>query len=78
MPKKKWATLEQEAWLQERLSDFLHAQQQKTTTTFFPPIYEAWYKMYPRPAPTAEEIEEAGAMAKAQAVIKKKEREVSI
>lgn len=79
MPTKKWTIPEQEAWLQERMSDFLYAQQQKMTATFFPPIYKAWHKAYPSRAPMAEEIKKAdGDVAKAQAVVKKKEREVSI
>jgi hypothetical protein len=61
------------------MSDFVNAQQTKTTAKFFSPVYEAWHKEYPSAEPTQEAIAAAdGDKAKAQAIITKKEREVSI
>jgi hypothetical protein len=79
MPKKKWTTKEQEDWLSERIPAFVQAQQEKTTAGFFPPVYESWYKEFPSAEPTPDDIAAAGSdIAKAEALVKKKEREVSI
>ena len=77
MPKKKWTTKEQEDWLSERIPAFVQAQQEKTTAGFFPPVYESWYKEFPSAEPTPDDIAAAGSdIAKAEALVKKKQREV--
>src|ERR1700685_1195691 len=79
MPKKKWTTKEREGWLSELIPAFIQAQQEKTTANFFPPVYESWYKELPSTELTPDDIAAAGSdIVKAKALVKKKEREVSI
>jgi hypothetical protein len=78
MPKKKWATKEQEEWLEERMAAFVQAQQTKMTGQFFTSVYDAWHGTYPSANPSDKQLAAAGDATKAKASIIKKEREVSI
>ena len=79
MTRKKWTTKEQEDWLAERLPSFVQAQKDKTSSGFFPPIYDDFNKRWPCPTPTQEEIAAAGGdRAKAEAILLKKYNKVRI
>jgi len=47
------------AWLREKFLEFLHHQVNKTTSQFFPALYEEYFLKWP-PTPGKEEISEAG------------------
>ncbi len=51
---------DQKAWLEARIPTFVKAQQEKETSTFFEETYDSWYKKWPIPAPTEDEIREVG------------------
>lgn len=46
-------------WLRAKFVEFLHHQVNKTTSQFFPPLYEEYFSTWP-PTPTKEDINEAG------------------
>jgi hypothetical protein len=56
MPKRSWASKEQQDWLYAQLPGFRKAQETKTTPSFFAGIYQEFHAQWPVPAPTAEEI----------------------
>jgi hypothetical protein len=59
MPKKSWASDEQQTWLLGHLLDFRNAQDSKTIPTFFTELYENFLKLWPLSAPDAEELSKA-------------------
>jgi hypothetical protein len=42
MPKKSWASEEQQTWLSDQLADFRKAQEAKTTAGFFMELYQSF------------------------------------
>jgi hypothetical protein len=59
MPKKAWATKDQISWLMSQLPEFRAAQETKAVPDFFIDLYAEFFKQWPLPAPTMEEIAEA-------------------
>ena len=59
MPKKSWASDEQQTWLFGQLADFRLAQEEKTTPNFFIDLYEKFHLKWPIAALNANEIKEA-------------------
>jgi hypothetical protein len=57
MPKKSWASKEQQDWLFAQLADFRIAQEAKTTPIFFAKIYQEFHAQWPLSSATAEEID---------------------
>lgn len=79
MPKRAWTTPDQHAWLSERLSGFVQAQQQKRTSEWLAPIYQLWLELYPCDKPTAGEITAASGNADtAKGLLDRKAKEVKI
>jgi hypothetical protein len=82
MPKPQWTTKPQSDWLTARLGDFVAAQGTKsksTMTHFFGPVYADWFKAFPSPDPTPEQLEKAkGDMDVAKATITKDTKSVSV
>jgi hypothetical protein len=56
MPKKSWASPEQQTWLLAQLADFRQAQEAKTTPTFFLGLYKKFHEKWPLASPSTEEI----------------------
>jgi hypothetical protein len=56
MPKKSWASKEQQDWLYGQLADFRIAQEAKTTPSFFAKIYQDFHAQWPLSSLTTEEI----------------------
>ena len=56
MPKKSWASKDQQYWLYAQLPDFCITQDAKMTPSFFSKIYEEFHAQWPGPSPTAEGI----------------------
>jgi hypothetical protein len=55
MPKKSWASKEQQEWLYTQLPDFRISQEAKTTPSFFLKIYQEFHAKWPVTPSTAEE-----------------------
>lgn len=63
MTRQKWTTKEQEAYLEERKPAFLAANQNKAAAKeFFPIVIKEFRDQWPVPAPTHEEIIDAGSL----------------
>ena len=63
MTRQKWTTKEQEIWLDQHKSAFLEANQKKSAgKDFFPGLTKAFRDKWPVPAPTQEEINDAGSI----------------
>ena len=60
MTGRKWTTDGQEAWLKKELPMFLQADSTQMRKRFFADICIAWQAKWPDPAPTAEELTQAG------------------
>lgn len=75
MPKKRWTTIEQRAWLEERIPAFIEAQQSKATGAFFDDIHTGWQKNWPTEAPTQQELKSANGNAERALAIKQKASE---
>jgi hypothetical protein len=56
MPKKSWASDDQQTWLLAQLADFRLAQEAKTTPIFFTNLYKKFHEEWPLPSPNADEI----------------------
>jgi hypothetical protein len=56
MPKKSWASKEQQDWLFTNLPDFRIAQEAKSTPSFFSKLYEDFHAKWPLAPLTTEEI----------------------
>ena len=59
MPKKSWATEEQQTWLMAQLSDFRQAQEAKTTPGFFIELFQKFHEKWPPASPNADELSKA-------------------
>ena len=59
MPKKSWASKEQQTWLLAQLADFRQAQETKTTPSFFSDLYQKFHEQWPLASPNSNEISEA-------------------
>jgi len=69
MTHRKWTTDEQEAWLEQRKSAYLEANQKKMAAKdFFPPVIEEFCQKWPVPPATPEEIVDAGSIELAMRV----------
>ena len=78
MPKKSWASEEQQTWLLAQLGDFRLAQEAKTTTTFFTDLYQKFHELWPPAPPNTDEISKAdGNEEKAKTVKQKASETVS-
>ena len=78
MPKKSWASKEQETWLFDQLADFRQAQEAKTTPIYFSDLYEKFLEKWPIVSPTADEISKAdGSEEKAKTAKQKAFEQVS-
>lgn len=63
MPRQRWATKEQEVWLEERNPAFLLANQKKAAAKdFFPLVVQEFRDKWPVPPVTQEEINAAGSL----------------
>ena len=58
MPKKSWASEEQQTWLFSKLADFCQAQEVKTTPKFFIELYQNFQEEWPLSPPNADGNEE--------------------
>jgi predicted metal-dependent hydrolase len=78
MPKKSWASEEQQTWLLAQLADFRQAQEAKTTPNFFNDLYQKFHEEWPVASPNADEISTAdGNEEKAKTVKQKASENVS-
>ena len=77
MGKKRWTTPEQRASLKPLIPAFIHAQEVKTTGTFFEDTYSAWPEKWPTPAPTEAEIKKAKGIVE-MAVASKRKRVLQV
>ena len=60
---QKWTTEEQEAWLEQRKSAFLEANQKKNAAKdFFPVVTKEFREKWPVPPVTEQEIIDAGSV----------------
>jgi hypothetical protein len=59
MGKRQWTTPAQRDWLEGLIPGFTTAQDDKSTSVFFEDTFGKWFKKWPTPAPTQEEIEAA-------------------
>jgi hypothetical protein len=80
MPKPQWTTKPQSDWLTAHLGDFVMAQGKRSTMAhFFGPVYADWFKAFPSPDPTPEQLNEAkGDVDVAKATVMKDIKSVSV
>lgn len=60
MPRPSWANAEETAHLEKDLATFCEHQHKKTVGSFWPRAFQKYEEAFPLPAPTAEELEDAG------------------
>jgi hypothetical protein len=78
MPKKSWASEDQQTWLMEQLADFRQAQEAKSTPSFFTELYPKFHARWPLASPNADEISKAdGNEEKAKTLKQKVSEQVS-
>ena len=75
MPKKSWASDEQQTWLLAQLADFCQAQESKTTPSFFITLYQKFHEQWPLASPSADEISKADGHEEQATTIKQKASE---
>jgi ATP-dependent helicase/DNAse subunit B len=75
MPKKTWASEEQQTWLLAQLADFRQAQEAKTTPTFFADLYQKFHEEWPLASPNADEISKADENEEMAKTVKQKASE---
>jgi hypothetical protein len=75
MPKKSWASEQQQTWLLAQLADFRQAQEAKTTPSFFIELYQKFHEEWPLASPNAEEISKADANEEKAKTLKQKASE---
>ena len=53
--RRSWADADQEAWLKERLPDYVASQGKgpKALVEFWPPLWEEWFKRWPEVTPAS-------------------------
>lgn len=79
MPKKSWASEEQQTWLLAQLPDFREAQNAKTTPAFFMELYQKFHEVWPVALPNGDEISKAGGdEEKAKTLKEKASEQVSV
>ena len=76
MPKKSWASEEQQTYLLAQLADFRQAQEAKTTPGFFTELYKDFHKTWPVAPANAEEIFQADGNEEKANTIKQKASEL--
>ena len=78
MPKKSWASEEQQTWLlaQLELADFRQAQEAKTTSGFFIELYQKFHEKWPLASPNADEISKAEGSEEKAITLKQKASEL--
>ena len=59
MPKKSWASEEQQTWLLAHLSAFRQTQEAKTTPGFFIELYQKFHDQWPPASPNSDKISKA-------------------
>lgn len=59
MTRQTWTTEAEREWLAELIPSFLEAQENKTTTTFWPEVYKSYADKFPITPPMADEIKAA-------------------
>jgi hypothetical protein len=59
MTRQSWTTEGERKWLTELIPDFLAAQENKTTSSFWPRVYQGYAEEFPIGPPTADEIKGA-------------------
>jgi hypothetical protein len=72
MPKKSWASEQQQTWLLTQLANFLQAQEAKTTPSFFIKLYQKFHKEWPLASLNAKEISKADANEEKAKTLKQK------
>jgi hypothetical protein len=78
MPKKRWTTPEQCAWLEARIPAFVQAQQAKTTSAFLDDTHHKWQERWPIAEPIGDEVQSAeGDVERARAAKQKALEDVS-
>jgi hypothetical protein len=75
MPKKSWASDEQQTWLLAKLSDFRQAQEAKLTPGFFIDLYQKFHDEWPLASPDADEISAADGNEEKAGTLKQKASE---
>ena len=75
MPKKSWASDEQQTWLLAQLADFRQAQESKTTPTFFITLYQKFHEQWPLASPNTDEISQVDGNEEKAKLIKQKASE---
>lgn len=75
MPKKSWASKEQQTWLLAQLADFRQAQEAKTTPSFFTELYQKYLEQWPLASPNADELLEADGNEEKAKTLKQKASE---
>jgi hypothetical protein len=75
MPKKSWASVDQQNWLFAQLAEFRQAQDAKTTPSFFTKIYQQFHDEWPVDSPTTTEIADAEGSEEHAKTVKEKASE---
>ena len=75
MPKKSWASDEQQTWLLAQLGEFRQAQVEKTTPSFFTDLYKKFHEEWPLAPPNADEISKSDGNEEMAKTIKQKASE---
>jgi hypothetical protein len=75
MPKKSWASEEQQTWLLGQLADFRQAQEAKITPSFFTELYQKFHEEWPLASPDADDISKAEGNEEKAKTIKQKTSE---
>jgi hypothetical protein len=75
MPKKSWASEEQQTWLLSQLADFRQAQEAKTTPSFFIELYQKFHEEWPLASPNPDEISDADGNEEMAKTVKQKASE---
>ena len=76
MPKKTWASDEQQSWLFAQLADFRQAQEAKTTPSFFRELYENYHEKWPLSPPDADDLSNADGNEEKAITLKQKASEL--
>ena len=72
MTRQSWTTEGECKWLTEMIPNFLAAQENKTSSSFWPRVYEGYAEKFPIAAPTADKIKGADNNKELATCLKKK------
>jgi len=73
-----WQTTEQKAFIEDHHESFTqHLDRGTVKTIFWPEFLDRWFKAWPLPAPTPDQIEKEGHVEKAAKVERSKKIKVS-